>query len=98
MIEAWSDEMGDRCDLSWWCSVWSVPTGGWHQYDRYVQRVTEQQQRCALSREAFWLVDRLGLPTDQLREWTLPGCWRMISRDDVPTSVRGNGDRPISRR
>ena len=66
---------------------------GWHQPDRYVQRVTEQQQRCDLSREAFRLVDHLGLPTDQLREWTLPGCWRMISRDDVPTPVRGHGDR-----
>jgi len=29
---------------------------GWHQYDRCVQRVTEQQQRCALSTEAFRLV------------------------------------------
>ena len=70
---------------------------GWHQYDRYVQRVTEQQQRCALSREAFRLVDRVGLPTDQLREWTPPGCWRMISRDDAPTPVRGPGYRPMIR-
>jgi hypothetical protein len=90
MIEAWSDEMGDRCDcrggaLCGRCLL------GWHQYDRYVQRVMEQQQRCALSRGAFRLVDRLGLPTDQLREWTLPGCWRIRRAPGAsyrPVSVR----------
>lgn len=67
MIEAWSDEMGDRRDcrggaLCGRCLL------GVASVRPFVQRVTEQQQRCALSRKAFRLVDRVGLPTDQLRE------------------------------